>query len=91
MPQLAELLHHAMASVIASYSLGAQKGYGDRWLQVSVSTHLHHARDHIDAYLAGRHPASTGDSDHLQQALCRLAMAVYLERKAAETAVEEPL
>lgn len=61
---LANVLHHGEVE------------YGkDNWRKIDVESHLNHATSHIYAYLAG-----DKQDEHLSHALCRLMMAIGVEK-----------
>lgn len=67
----------AAFSLAETFYKGIEKGYKENnWRLIDRNTLINHALSHIFAYLAG-----DKQDNHLNHALCRLAMAVAMEKK----------
>lgn len=72
--------HEIEAIINGILDIGSAKYNPGYWRTVRVSTHLHHAMNHLDQYYA-----ETDDSeDHLAHALVRLVMAVIVRNANQE-------
>lgn len=70
-------------------SVGSGKHFVGEWRTESLDHHLHRAAGHLERWRGVQHGVREPDGeDHLQQALCRVAMALAIregERNAGKT------